>query len=115
MDKNLRLTDRLVDISFCGLSASLYRAHTVQLTAIMEDMEDFSRTLFYRRFFQTKQTLVSSLFSNFALVKRLRRNVGSKKSKASKPLFMTSLVKTKHSLLFRVQPKASETYWMEIT
>lgn len=37
----LRLTDRLVDISFCGLSASLYRAHTVQLTAIMEDMEDF--------------------------------------------------------------------------
>ena len=48
-DKTLRLTDRLVDISFCGLSASLYRAHTVQLTAIMEDMEDFSRTLFYRR------------------------------------------------------------------
>ena len=40
-DKTLRLTDRLVDISFCGLSASLYRAHTVQLTAIMEDMEDF--------------------------------------------------------------------------
>lgn len=41
MDKTLRLTDRLVDISFCGLSASLYLAHTVQLTAIMEDMEDF--------------------------------------------------------------------------
>ena len=40
-DKTLRLTDRLVDILFCGLSASLYRAHTVQLTAIMEDMEDF--------------------------------------------------------------------------
>ena len=40
-DKTLRLTDRLVDISFCGLSASLYRAHTLQLTAIMEDMEDF--------------------------------------------------------------------------
>ena len=40
-DRLLRLEDRLVDISFCGLSASLYRAHTVQLTAILEDMEDF--------------------------------------------------------------------------
>ena len=49
MNKTLRLTDRLVDISFCGLSASLYRAHTVQLTAIMEDMEDFSYTLYDRR------------------------------------------------------------------
>lgn len=33
--------DRLVDISFRDESISLYRAHTVQLTAIMEDMEDF--------------------------------------------------------------------------
>ena len=40
-DTALRLVDRLVDISFCGLSASLYRAYTVQLTAIMEDMEFF--------------------------------------------------------------------------
>lgn len=41
MDKTLRLIDRLVDISFRDESISLYRAHTVQLTAIMEDMEDF--------------------------------------------------------------------------
>lgn len=38
MDKTLRLTDRLVDISFCGLSASLYRAHNLRITAIPEDM-----------------------------------------------------------------------------
>ena len=56
-DKTLRLTDRLVDISFCGLSASLYRAHTVQLTAILEDMEDFSCTLFYRRFSRQNKLL----------------------------------------------------------
>lgn len=35
--------------------------------------------MFYRSFFLSKQTLVSSLFSNFALVKRFRRNIDSKK------------------------------------
>ena len=40
-DRLLRLEDRLVDISFCELSTSLYCAHTVQLTAILEEMEDF--------------------------------------------------------------------------
>lgn len=40
-DTALRLVDRLIDIASCRLSVSLYCVHTVQLTAIMEDMEDF--------------------------------------------------------------------------
>lgn len=40
-DKTLRLIDRLVDISFCGLSASLYRAHNLMITTMLTDMVDF--------------------------------------------------------------------------
>lgn len=40
-DTALRLVDRLIDIASCRLSVSLYCVHTVQLTAILEDMEDF--------------------------------------------------------------------------
>ena len=36
-----RLVDRLVDIAPESLSTSLYRAHNVQVTAILEDMVDF--------------------------------------------------------------------------
>ena len=36
-----RLEDRLENISFPGLSPSLYLAHNVQLTAFLEDMLDF--------------------------------------------------------------------------
>ena len=36
-----RLEDRLEDFTFPSLSASLYHAHNVQLTAILEDMVDF--------------------------------------------------------------------------
>lgn len=39
-----RLVDRLVDIALESLSTSLYRARNVQVTAILEDMVDFSRT-----------------------------------------------------------------------
>ena len=35
------LADRLVDIAFESISASLYRASNVQVTAILEDMVDF--------------------------------------------------------------------------
>ena len=41
MDKTLRLTDRLVDISFCGLSTSLYHAHNLMITTMLTDMVDF--------------------------------------------------------------------------
>ena len=36
-----RATDRLVDIALESISASLYRARNVQVTAILEDMVDF--------------------------------------------------------------------------
>ena len=36
------LADRLVDIALESISASLYRARNVQVTAILEDMVDFS-------------------------------------------------------------------------
>lgn len=39
-----RLVDRLVDIALGSLSANLYRARNVQVTAILEDMVDFLRT-----------------------------------------------------------------------
>ena len=35
------LADRLVDIALESISASLYRARNVQVTAILEDMVDF--------------------------------------------------------------------------
>ena len=68
----------------------------------------------FRCFFPTKRTLVSSLFSNFALVKRLRRNVGSKKQDAPKPLFMTSLVKNKAFAIISRSAKSLGNF-MEIT
>ena len=37
----LRLEDRLADIAFSRISASLYCAYTVNITAFLEDMEDF--------------------------------------------------------------------------
>lgn len=39
-----RLVDRLVDIALESLSTSLYRARNVQVTTILGDMVDFSRT-----------------------------------------------------------------------
>lgn len=44
VDTPLRLEDRLVDIAFGSLSASLYYTYTVRVTAMMGDMEFFSRT-----------------------------------------------------------------------
>lgn len=41
IDTPLRLGDRLVDIAFGSLSASLYRTYTVRVTAMLGDMEDF--------------------------------------------------------------------------
>ena len=35
------MADRLADIAFGSLSASLYRTYTVQVTAMLGDMEDF--------------------------------------------------------------------------
>lgn len=37
----LRLADRLADNPFLRLSASLYSINNVQVTAMLEDMEDF--------------------------------------------------------------------------
>ena len=37
----LRLEDRLADIAFGSVSASLYCAYTVQVTAMLGDMGDF--------------------------------------------------------------------------
>ena len=37
----LRLEDRLADIAFGSVSASLYYAYTVRVTAMLGDMEDF--------------------------------------------------------------------------
>jgi len=41
MDKALRLTDRLVDISFRDESISLYCAHNLMITTMLTDMVDF--------------------------------------------------------------------------
>ena len=41
VDTPLRLGDRLEDIAFGCVSASLYRTYTVQVTAMLGDMEDF--------------------------------------------------------------------------
>lgn len=38
------MEDRLEDIAFGSVSASLYRTYTVRVTAMLGDMEDFSRT-----------------------------------------------------------------------
>ena len=35
------MADRLVDIAFGSVSASLYRTYTVRVTAMLGDMEDF--------------------------------------------------------------------------
>ena len=35
------MADRLVDIAYGSVSTSLYRTYTVQVTAILGDMEDF--------------------------------------------------------------------------
>ena len=40
-DIPLRLADRLADIAFGSISASLYCAQNVQVTAILGDMVDF--------------------------------------------------------------------------
>ena len=66
---------------------------------MLTDMEDFSRTLFYRSFFPSKQTLVSSLFSNFALVKRFRRNIDSKKVGCAET-FVHDIVGKKQSIRY---------------
>ena len=41
VDTPLRLGDRLADIAFRSVSASLYRTYTVRVTAMLGDMEDF--------------------------------------------------------------------------
>ena len=41
VDTPLRLEDRLEDIAFGSVSASLYRTYTVWVTAMLGDMEDF--------------------------------------------------------------------------
>ena len=41
VDTTLRLEDRLVDIAFGSVSASLYYTYTVQVTAMLGDMEFF--------------------------------------------------------------------------
>lgn len=41
VDMPLRLEDRLADIAFGSVSASLYRTYTVRVTAMLGDMEDF--------------------------------------------------------------------------
>ena len=41
IDTPLRLGDRLVDIAFGSVSASLYSTYTVRVTAMLGDMEDF--------------------------------------------------------------------------
>ena len=41
VDTRLRLGDRLVDTTFGSVSASLYCTYTVQVTAMLGDMEDF--------------------------------------------------------------------------
>lgn len=41
IDTPLRLADRLGDIAFESVSASLYRTYNVQVTAMLGDMEDF--------------------------------------------------------------------------
>ena len=41
VDTTLRLEDRLADIAFGSVSASLYCTYTVQVTAILGDMGDF--------------------------------------------------------------------------
>ena len=41
VDTTLRLADRLVDIAFGSVSASLYYTYTVQVTAMLGDMEFF--------------------------------------------------------------------------
>lgn len=38
---SLRMEDRLTDIAFESVSASLYRTYTVQVTAMLGDMEIF--------------------------------------------------------------------------
>ena len=40
-DMPLRLEDRLADIAFGSVSASLYCTYTVQVTAMLGDMGDF--------------------------------------------------------------------------
>lgn len=44
VDTPLRLGDRLVDTAFGSVSTSLYCTYTVRVTAMLGDMEDFSRT-----------------------------------------------------------------------
>lgn len=41
VDRLLCMEDRLEDIAFGSLSASLYYAYTVRVTAMLGDMEDF--------------------------------------------------------------------------
>lgn len=41
VDMPHRLEDRLADTAFGSVSASLYRTYTVQVTAMLGDMEDF--------------------------------------------------------------------------
>ena len=41
VDTTLRLEDRLADIAFGSVSASLYCTYTVQVTAMLGDMGDF--------------------------------------------------------------------------
>ena len=41
VDTTLRLEDRLADIAFGSVSASLYCTYTVYVTTILGDMEDF--------------------------------------------------------------------------
>lgn len=40
-DERLRLGDRLEDIAFSKISSSLYCAYNKNITAFLEDMEDF--------------------------------------------------------------------------
>ena len=66
-------------------------------------------------FFKADKAIFSSLFRNFAFMAKYCWSSALKSMAHNNIAHDIVGKKTKHSLLFRVQPKASETYWMEIT
>lgn len=59
--------------------------------------------------------MFSSLFRNFAFMAKYCWSLALESMAHNNIAHDIVGKETKHSLLFRVQPKASETYWMEIT
>lgn len=60
-DTRHRLADRLVDNPFMRLSASLYRVNNVRVTAMLEDMVDFSATLILLLIPQLRYQVVNNI------------------------------------------------------